>query len=192
MTRHRSLRTVVLAAVCFGVVMAAIKGQGAGARDAFGNISAPWLLVGFLGGACARRPRWAALAGLATTLAALAGFYAAESRILDLGAHTWVVDLDLTFRAGRVYMLEALLSGPVFGAVGGWWRQRRSVPAAFAVAATFVCEPLVVWAYQHAQGGPSASTGLLTQYPWMWAGEVLVGIAGGVLLVAGGMPASRR
>jgi hypothetical protein len=28
-------------AACFGLLMAAIKGQGADARDAFGNLSAP-------------------------------------------------------------------------------------------------------------------------------------------------------
>jgi hypothetical protein len=38
---HRKLAVVLGGAACFGLLMAAIKGQGAGARDAFGNISAP-------------------------------------------------------------------------------------------------------------------------------------------------------
>jgi hypothetical protein len=194
MAWHRRLATVVLAAICFGVVMAAIKGQGSGARDALGNISAPWLLVAFVGGASSRRARSAPLAGLAVTLAALAGFYAAESRLLDLGTHTWLVDLQLTFRAGRVYLLEALLSGPIFGALGGLWAKRRSALAAGVLAAMFVCEPLVVWLYQRSQspGLSSGGSGLLTHYPWMWASEILVGIAGGGLVIAGGILASQQ
>jgi hypothetical protein len=85
MTGRRKLPIAVLLALCFGVVMAVMKGEGIGARDALGNLSAPWLLVAFIGGACPRRVCWAPLGGLAATIAALAGFYAAESRLLDLG-----------------------------------------------------------------------------------------------------------
>jgi hypothetical protein len=181
MTGGRRLAAIVFAAVCFGVVMAAIKGQGAGARDALGNISAPWLLVAFLGGAGSRRSRLAALAGLGVTVAALIGFYVAESRVLDLGQHSWLVDLQLTLRAGRVYLLTALLSGPIFGALGGVWARRRSPFAAAAVAVMFACEPLAVWLYQDEQGAGGA--GVMTHYPWLWGGEVLVGVAAATVLL---------
>jgi hypothetical protein len=181
MPRRRRLAIAVLAALSFGVVMAVLKGQGTGARDALGNLSAPWLLVAFTGGACSRRMRLAPLAGLAATLAALAGFYAAESRLLDLGPHSWPIDLQLTFQAGRVYLLTALLSGPIFGALGGLWAKRHSALAAGVIAAMFVCEPLVVWLYQRDRTDVG-STGQLTNYPWMWAGEILVGVAGSLII----------
>lgn len=182
MTRQLRLLIAVLGAIAFGVVMAVLKGQGTGARDALGNLSAPWLLIAFLGGAYSPRARLAPLAGLAATLAALAGFYAAESRVLDLGTHSWLIDLRLTFQAGRVYLLTALLSGPIFGALGGLWAKRRSALAAGIVAAMFVCEPLIVWFYQRGRNDVGG-TGLLTNYPWMWATEILAGV-GGLFLIA--------
>jgi hypothetical protein len=176
MTGRRRLAIAVLVALSFGVVVAVLKGQGTGARDALGNLSAPWLLVAFIGGACSRRARWAPLGGLAATIAALAGFYAAESRLLDLGPHSWLIDLQLTFQAGRVYLLTALLSGPIFGALGGLWAKRRSALASGVIATMFVCEPLVVWLYQRDRTD-GAATGQLTQYPWMWTGEIIAGVA---------------
>jgi hypothetical protein len=189
MTGRRRLAIAVLVALCFGVVMAVMKGQGTGARDALGNLSAPWLLVAFIGGACPRRARWAPLGGLAATIAALAGFYAAESRLLDLGPHSWLIDLQLTFQAGRVYLLTALLSGPIFGALGGLWAKRRSALASGVIAAMFVCEPVAVWLYQGDRTDVGAS-GQLTQYPWMWTGEIVVGVACW-LIIARAMQASR-
>ncbi len=177
----RRLAAIVFAAVCFGVVMAVVKGQGAGARDALGNVSAPWLLVAFLGGASSRRSRLAPIAGLGVTVAALVGFYVAESRVLDLGQHSWLVDLQLTLRAGGVYLLSALLSGPIFGALGGVWARRRSAMAAAAVAVMFACEPLAVWLYQDERGAGGA--GVLTHYPWLWGGEVLLGVAAATVLL---------
>ncbi len=164
----------MLAAVWFGIAMAAIKGQGAGARDALGNISAPWLLIAFLAGASSERRRWAPVVGLVATVAALIGFYIAESRLLDLGQHSWLVDLQLTLRAGGVYLLSALVSGPIFGALGGMWASRRSRFAAVAVALMFAAEPVAVWLYQDEQG--AGGVGVLTHYPWIWGSEVLVGV----------------
>jgi hypothetical protein len=155
--------------------MAAIKGQGAGARDAFGNISAPWLLLSFLAGACVPRVRLAVVLGLGAALTALAAFYAAESVILDLGRHPWITDLSLTVRAGRIYFIQALLSGPLFGALGGIWAKRRSALVAAGVALLFAFEPLIIWANEQRVGGRVGS-GELTQHPWMWISEVLVGL----------------
>jgi len=46
----RKLARILLHAATFGVVMSAVEGHGGGARLAFGNISAPWVLVAFLAG----------------------------------------------------------------------------------------------------------------------------------------------
>jgi hypothetical protein len=53
----------------------------------------------------------------------------------------------------------------------------------------FVCEPAVVWMYQVDRADVGAS-GQLTQYPWMWAGEIVVGAACW-LVFARAMQASR-
>lgn len=179
MTGGRKVAAVVVAAASFGALAAAIKGQGGGARDALGNISAPWLLLAFLAGALWPRIWVAAVWGLGATLTALAAFYGAESVILDLGPHSWIVDLELTFRGGHAYFVEAVLSGPVFGALGGIWARRRSLLAAGVMVLVFVSEPLVVWLYQR-RIGLTGGSGLLTHYPLMWTSEVAVGLIGAV------------
>jgi hypothetical protein len=171
----RKLTAVLVGAACFGLLMATIKGSGAGGRDAFGNISAPWLLLSFVAGASAVRVRVAALIGLGAALAALAAFYVAESVLLDLGAHSWITDLGLTVRAGRFYFVGSLVSGPVFGALGGIWAKRRSTIVAASLALLFALEPLTVWAYQR-RIGRQVGTGALTNHIWMWVGEVIIGL----------------
>lgn len=175
---------MLLAATAFGLAMAAIKGQGTGARDALGNVSAPWLLLAFLAGVTVGRRKLlsAAAAGTAASLVALLAFYVAESRLLDLGAHSWLVDLRLAVMAGRIYLATALISGPIFGGLGGIWSRRRSPFVALTVGAMFALEPVAVWLVEHRQGSV-ASSGLLTQYPWMWSGEIVLGVAGSALLI---------
>jgi hypothetical protein len=179
MTVGRKVGAVIVAAATFGALAALVKGQGGGVRDALGNISAPWLLLAFLAGTVWPRARVAALCGLGATLIALAAFYAAESVILDLGPHSWIVDLQLTFRGGHAYFVEAVLSGPIFGALGGIWARRRSVLAAAAIILAFVGEPLAVWLFQR-RAGFSGGSGLLTHYPLMWASEIAIGLAGAI------------
>jgi hypothetical protein len=176
--------TVVLGlAAAFGVASAVVKGNGAGLRDAIGNISAVWLLLPFLAGAAGgtRRLATAALAGLVATLVALCGFYFAESFVLDLGPHPWLTDLALTMNTVQHYAEFALLSGPVFGALGYGWRQRSSLAAAGLLAAAFVLEPAAWWLYGREIGGGTAYP--VPGYPALWLGEIAVGIASFALLV---------
>src|ERR1700756_123410 len=97
-SRVRRLALIMGLAAVFGIAAAWIKGNDIGLRDAIGNLSAVWLLLPFLAGAPAgsRRVSTGALFGLAATLAALVGFYFAESFVLDLGPHPWLTDLALT------------------------------------------------------------------------------------------------
>src|SRR5260221_11598461 len=123
----------------FGIAAAWIKGNDSGLRDAIGNISAVWLLVPFRAGAStgSRRLVTGALSGLAATLAALAGFYFAESFVLDLGPHPWLTDLSLTMRTVVYYGERALVTGPFFGALGsGGSSAARSRPPAFSPPAS--------------------------------------------------------
>jgi hypothetical protein len=184
--RHQSIARrvalIILSSVIFGIVMAWIKGNGPGLSDAVGNISALWLLVPFVAGAAAdsRRPVVGALFGLLATLAALTGFYFAESFVLDLGQHSWLTDLSLTMGTVLYYAERGLVTGPLFGALGLWWRQRRSVVAAGLIAAVFILEPAAWWLYGIQIGGGAAYP--VPGYPVIWLGEIAIGVVGFVLL----------
>jgi Family of unknown function (DUF6518) len=173
---------IVASSAVFGVLMAWIKGNGAGLADAVGNISAPWLLLPFLAGAAAssRRAILGAVYGFIATLAALTAFYFAESFVLDLGQHSWLTDLSLTMRAIVYYAERGVVTGPLFGALGQWWRRRRSTAAASMIAAAFVLEPVAWWLYGARIGGGAAYP--VPGYPALWLGEIAIGVAGFVML----------
>ena len=193
MRRGREALLLLLAAAAFGALVAAVKGQDTGVRDALGNTSAPWVLVPFLAGA--RYPRiWqAALVGVATTLAAFLGFYLAEAAVLDLGPHSWTTDLRLTLSSGNVYEKWGILSGLVYGILGGLWASRRFPAAPVAVGLAFVAEPAIVFVLWKA--GIWGGGDLLLRYPWMWAAELAIGlscIAFGVLSARSAPPGRLR
>jgi hypothetical protein len=104
--------------------------------------------------------------GLGVSLIALASFYLASTVVLQLGPHPWLVDLRPTFEGGKHFFVLALVSGPVFGGLGGWWASRRSLVAPLLVAALFVLEPAFAILY----GAPG--TGIV------WLAEILVGVLG--------------
>jgi hypothetical protein len=189
MPLDRKSGRLLIAGIAFGVLVAVVKGQGAGLRDALGNTSAPWVLLPFLAGTRFSRVPHAAAAGLATTMAAFLGFYTAEAAILDLGPHPWYVDLELTLGSGHVYEVWGMVSGLLYGALGGVWASRSRL-AAGAVALAFICEPLIV--------ALLVRTGLwggdLLQYPLIWVTEVLLGLAGGAVVFGrlAARPAARR
>ena len=176
----RKLGPLLLSGLGFGVLVAVVKGQDPGVRDALGNTSAPWVIVPFLAGTRYSKLRFGALAGVVTTLAAFVAFYAAEAAILDLGPHPWYVDLRLTLGSGHVYEAWGLLSGSVYGALGSIWTARSLVAAPIAVGLAFICEPLIVLLLVHA--GIWGSGGLL-QHHWLWIAEVLIGVGGTVVLM---------
>jgi hypothetical protein len=160
-----------LVALAFGVGMSVFKGNDGGAiRDAIGNLSAPWLALAFGAGATAGGGRVfaGALVGALASFLALGAFYGANSFVLHLGPHPWLVDLRLAFGNGYFFRFAAL-SGPVFGGLGAWWQRTRSRPAAVLVAALFILEP---FAWLANAGGVHAGDAAV------WAVEVAVGIAG--------------
>src|ERR1700733_5080200 len=99
----RRLLLIPVLAFIFGFVVATLKGQGAGVLDGVGNLSAPWLLVAFLPGLYSRSAVKGALAGLAATMLALAGFYLAVVVHADYGLHGLRAGLELAFNANRRY-----------------------------------------------------------------------------------------
>jgi hypothetical protein len=178
MTARRKLALLLLAALAFGAAMAAVKGQATGARDAIGNLSAPWVVLPFVAGAQCKRLRVAVLAGVAVTEVALLGFYLAEAAVLDLGPHPWYVDVRLALGTFNIYEQWGLLSGALYGVLGALWVTRRVRAAPIAVALAFVIEPLIVAVTTRANlwGG-----GGLLERPWLWSAEIAIGLALGVV-----------
>jgi len=151
MPSRAQLVRIVAAAFAFGLLAAWAKGQNTDGVRAFsqlrgdvGNVSTPWLLVPFIAGTRCVRIRAAALVGLLATTAALAGFYLLTTAVVDLGGHGVVGDLRLEFWGNHVYFEAGLLSGPVFGALGGWWRRTKTIPASIVAGLLLMAEPLVL------------------------------------------------
>jgi hypothetical protein len=170
----RTLAVALAAAAAFGVVMAVVKGQDTGVRDAIGNASAPWVVIPFLAGTRFRSVWHGLLVGIAATVAAFAGFYTAEAAVLDLGTSSWAHALSLTLGSGRIYEEWGLLSGALYGALGSLWATRRWLAAGAAVGLAFIFEPAIVWFLTRARvwGGSGP-----IEYSWLWIGEILLGLA---------------
>ena len=181
MRRLRTLGLLLLAGLLFGALVAVIKGQDAGVRNALGNASAPWVVVPFLAGMRADSVWHGALLGVATTLASFFGFYLVEAAILDLGPHPWYIDLALTVGTVNVYEKWGLLSGSLYGGLGAVWASRRLIAAPIALGLAFVAEPLIVLLL--ARTGLWGGGGLL-DHSWMWMAEVLLGVGAIALVVA--------
>jgi hypothetical protein len=141
----RRLVLIPLLAFGFGFAIATVKGHGGGLLDAVGNLSAPWLLVAFLPGLRTRSIARGALAGVAATMLALAGFYLAVGLSADYGLHggLWA-NIELAFTANRRYLAAGLLSGPLLGAAGSWWSSRSTLRPAPAVGLLLLGEPVVI------------------------------------------------
>lgn len=171
--RTSQLAALVVGGLVFGVVMAVVKGQDAGVRDALGNMSAPWVILPFLAGTRYSRMLQSALAGVAITLVAFFGFYLAEAAVLDLGPVPWYTDLRLTLGSGHAYEVLGVGTGVVYGALGGFWRGRTHGAALAALGLAFICEPAAVWAIERL--GLWGGGGLL-HYRWLWIAEMTFGL----------------
>jgi MFS family permease len=94
-------------------------------------------------------PTWiAAGVGLAVTYTALTAFYGWEVEHFHL-----VVATAGLF--ARRYFAGGLVTGPLFGALGGRWSRRRSWYAAAILAASFILEPSAWRAHLGYQPFPS-------------------------------------
>lgn len=164
---------LLVAGVAFGVLVAVVKGQDTGLRDALGNTSAPWIVLPFVAGTMSPRLRSAALLGVAVTVASLLGFYVAEAAVLNLGPHPWWVDLRLTAGSVNIYERWGIASGLLYGALGWLWAYRSRAAAAAAVGLAFAAEPLIVFVVQRT----GMWGGLLLDYPALCLAEVVLGLA---------------
>jgi hypothetical protein len=165
MPSRRTYVRVVAAAFLFGLVAAWAKGQGgadhlAELRSDLGNLSTPWLLVAFLAGTTCSRLRAGALLGLLATTAALASFYLWNSIVQDLGADSFLGDLRLELSANRGYLEGGLITGPLFGTLGAWWRATRTLRASVLAGVLLMAEPLVLLVLGTIVPGYAAPQGL--------------------------------
>jgi Family of unknown function (DUF6518) len=188
MSTARKVTALLLAGAAFGVLVAVIKGQDTGVRDAVGNTSAPWVVLPFIAGTCFSRARSAAAAGLAVTLVSLLGFYVAEAAILDLGPHPWWVDLRLTAGSVNIYEKWGIFSGLLYGTLGWLWAYRSRATAAAAVGLAFAAEPLIVFLVSKA----GVWDGLILDYRWLWTAEIALGVAGIAIALAAPRPQRSR
>lgn len=160
----------------FGVAMSVIKGNDAGVRSDIGNLSAPWLLLPFLAAAVAARGRHitnGVVIGTAASMLALAGFYVANSFVLDLGPHPWTRDLQLAVQGGQRWFALGLISGPVLGAIGDLWRRTQSRALGVAVCALLIAEPAFEWLMHNRS---IAFFAFSTSNAGVWVGEAVVGV----------------
>jgi hypothetical protein len=100
-----------------------------GVSQAANSIS-PWLLVAFLVGSRMPDRRWAALAGMAALVLALAGYYAMIELRYGYGASTSSLLL---------WGSAAVVGGPVFGIAGWSWRFEDGWRRAAAVGLLSAC-----------------------------------------------------
>jgi Family of unknown function (DUF6518) len=146
MTRSQQVRRVLvvgLVAFAVGAFDALIKGQGTGLFGALSQTAAPWFLLAFLAGAATSdRPYIVgALSGLGATVCALTGFYFVNSFIFVVG--TWSQDLHIALGSGKIYFELGLVSGPLLGWFGAWWKQHLSIVPVVVLGLAFVLEALV-------------------------------------------------
>ena len=184
---------VLLGAFAFGLFAAWAKGQNTDGlstisqlRSDLGNLSTPWLMVAFIAGVQSRRPRSGAVLGLLATMSALLGFYLLTSLVVDLGGHGIGDNLWRELGANRVYFVSGALSGPLFGALGAWWRATRSLGASVVAGALMIGEPIVL-----ALIGvvfPATVVGRNSISVAVYAAELALGLV--LLLVARGRPSA--
>jgi hypothetical protein len=177
---RRLLGALALAAL-FGVVAGLVKGNDPGLRGAVGNLSAPWLLVGFLPALRSRTLLRGAATGLAATLVALAGFYAVLTVVLagHLGGGGPVRELLVEVRANHLYFLAGAVCGPLAGAAGAWLGRSRGPATAWVVAGVLLAtEVLVVALVQGRQLLPAPLYFRWGVSDWRaYVGEAAVGLA---------------
>lgn len=129
-------------------------------------LSAPWLILPFLVGTTQGQPRRAAVAGLAVTLSALAGYFAMTLSPIE-GVHFSFVEARGLVGTNQLNEIGGLVCGPLFGWLGYRWHARRSWLAAALASGALCLEPIAVTVAGRNEGRSGV----------VWALEVVVGLA---------------
>jgi Family of unknown function (DUF6518) len=143
-----------------------------------GNLSSPWAVLAFVAGWSQRSLIWAAVAGVAAEVACVAGFYSqflvgdiVDPRRLGFVDSTDALTLIETAVSQWLWFIApwvvvAIGAGVVYGLLGRWWRQSRSIVAGVALALPFIVEPAAWRVYVGFGQGPLV----------LWLVEVAIGI----------------
>ncbi len=177
----------VLAGALLGLFMESLPAPSDPGTFWVGNFSAPWAVLAFAVGWAQRSRLWAAIGGVAAEVAIVVGFYGqflvgdfADPRKL-LGPEPYPGHLPFIETAvanwlsfAGPWMVLAIGAGVVYGVLGRWWGQSRSIAAGVAIALPFFVEPFAWRVYDGFLKGPLV----------VWAVEMAAGIAvlGWVLL----------
>ena len=171
---------MLVAAAAFGVAAGLFTGDGATLRSGIGNLSAPWLLVALLPALRCRSAARGGLLGCATTVAALAGFYAAKTLVLagQNGGGGLLREFLVEAGANRLYFVIGIVTGSLFGAVGAWTGRRDPRHAGLLAGGLLAGEIAVVAAVQGHQLLPAALYFNWAVSSWdPYIGECAVGAA---------------
>ncbi|HEY2353539.1 MAG TPA: DUF6518 family protein [Gaiellaceae bacterium] len=153
------------------------------------KLSAPWLLIAFLGGATQTTPRRGALLGLGATAAALTGYWLMTDSPVE-GAQYTLANAHGFFISNAFVVVGGLVTGPLFGWFGQRWRTRRAILGALVTAAALCLEPLArripfgdlrAFGHGYADANPIGSRGV-----------VAVEVVAGLLLAAAILVRHRR
>jgi hypothetical protein len=168
-----------LAGLVLGRLMSALPAPSTVTTFWVGNLSSPWAVLAFLAGWSQRSRIWAAAAGVAAEVACVAGFYGQflVGDIVDPRRLGFVDSTDAFTLIGTAisqwlwfiapWVVVAIGAGVVYGLLGRWWGESRSIVAGVAIALPFIVEPAAWRVYVGFGQGP----------PILWLAEVAVGIA---------------
>jgi hypothetical protein len=181
---------VLLVAVVFGL------GFGAGDQylgslvtpgawtETLSLLSAPWLVLPFAFGCSQLRAGRAAVAGLVVTMSALVGYFLMIMGPFEGGQ--WSLNFHevrgLLF-SNSLNIVGGLVTGPLYGFLGQYWRARRAWASAALVAGALCLEPFALTAAGRTFRGESTI---------VWELEVLAGIAMAAYFLVAGIAYRRR
>jgi hypothetical protein len=151
----RHITWIVVIGFAFGALTVAGQATLHGSWNHFANSGAVWLIAAFAVGALMSSVGWAAIGGFITLVMALAGYTAA------------VTALGLTYPFTTIVLwgAVALVSGPLFGLAGLWWRSLTS-------------------SWRHAAGA-ALMGGVFIAEGWYWLTIIQDSVAGWVSIVIG-------
>ena len=170
------LVSCALAGLLLGRLMSSLPAPSTVTTFWVGNLSSPWAVLSFAAGWNQRSRIWAIVAGVAAEVACVAGFYVKLLFIdpdrLGLPRSTDALTLVGTGASQWLWFIAPWLAvgigaRVVYGLLGRWWGESRSIVAGAAIGLPFIVEPAAWRVYLGFGQGPLV----------LWLAEAAVGIA---------------
>jgi uncharacterized protein DUF6518 len=186
------LASSAFAGLLLGIVMSSLPAPSALTTFWVGNLSSPWAVLAFVAGWSQRSRPWAAVAGVAAEVACVVGFYGqflvgaiVDPRRLGIVNSTDAFTLIGTAASQWLWFIApwvvvAIGAGLVYGILGRWWGESRSIVAGVALALPFIVEPAAWRIYVGFSQGPLV----------LWLVEAAVGITIFVWVIVGTWPSN--